>query len=219
MKSKEASMKKFSVIIALLCICSISYAQSLERFINKYKEANGASYIVLNKDYHFNDISEGMGISKTTQQVISGTLRVAGIEEMVVLRLDSCAESVRKMFVEHVGDAIPAEYTLLSEKGARSVYMSNSDADYAYMLIVNAEAPGLTLLYVTNAFVRAVMNEEGTGIDLDKFERYVEHTLEALEESLQNSGEQLREGLKRWEKRIQKRIEEWENATLELYEI
>ena len=219
MKSKEASMKKLLVIIALLCICPISYAQSLERFINKYKEASGASYIVLNKDHHFNDVSEGMGIPKETQQVISGTLRVAGIEEMVALRLDSCAESVRKMFVEHVGDAIPTEYTLLSEKGVRSVHMSNSDTEYAYMLIVNAEAPGLTLLYVTNAFVRAVMNEEGTGIDLDKFEQYVERTLESLEESLQSSGEQLREGLKRWEKRIRKRIEEWENATLEVYAI
>ena len=212
-------MKKFLVIIALLCICSISNAQSLERFINKYKEVSGASYIVLNKDYHFNDVSEGMGISKANQQIISGTLRVAGIEEMVALRLDSCAESVRRLFVEHVGDAIPVEYTLLSEKSERSVHMSNSDADYAYMLVVNTEAPGLTLLYVTNAFVRAVMNEEGTGIDLDKFERYVEHMLEALEGSLHGSGEQLKEGFRRWEKRIRKRIEEWENATLEVYAI
>ena len=210
-------MKKYLIVIALLCACSISYAHSLERFINKYKEKSGASYIVLNKDFHFNDASDGVSMPKATQQFVSGALRVVGIEEMVALRLDSCEEAVRKQFVERVCEVVPEGYTLLSEKHKRSIYMSNSDAEYAYILIVNGHTPGLTHLYVTNTFVRAVMNEEGTGIDVDKFERYVERILKTLEEALQGSGVRLKEGLKRWEERIQKRVEEWESVPAEVH--
>ena len=203
-------MKKIEALMVFLLVCTMGYANSLERFINKYKEKEGAAYMVFNKDWHFNDASDGRSASMGAQRFVSGTLALMGIEEMMSLRLDSCSASVRERFADNVYDAVPADYTLISEKNDRCIYMSNSDEEYAYMLVVNSESPGLTLLYVTNAFARAIMNDEGTGIDIDKFERYLERIFNGLEESLQGTGERFMEGLKRLEKRIQERADEWE---------
>lgn len=205
-------MKKILTLLAVLLTCTMGYANSLERFINKYKEKEGAIYMVFNKDWHFNDVSDGMEVSMGAQRFVSGTLALMGVEEMVALRLDSCSEAVRERFADRIYDAVPEDYTLISEKNGRCIYMSNSDEEYAYMLVVNNENPGLTLLYVTNAFARAIMNDEGTGIDTDKFERYLERIFNGLEESLQGTGERVREGLKHLEKRIQERAKEWEKG-------
>lgn len=207
---RRNNMKKIIIATALLLIGTIGYANSLERFINKYKEKEGAAYIVFNRDYHFNDASEKIGISMAVQQLVSCTFAMMGIEEMVALKLDSCTEYVRSRFVDRVYDAIPKDYTLLSEEDGRSIYMSNSDEEFAYMLIVNENSPGLTLSYVTNTFVRAIMNEEGDAIDQERFEQYVERRIMRLEEAIQLSGERLMEGIKHLEKRIQERVEEWE---------
>ena len=66
-------------------------------------------------------------------------------------------------------------------------------------------APSLTRLYVTNAFMRAVMNDEGTGIDEEKFTRYLEGVVEGLEESMRGLGKSIEGGVRR----LEKRLEEW----------
>ena len=202
-------IKKILTLLVVLFTYTVGYADSLERFINRYKEKDGAVYYVFNKDRHFNDTSEGMSVSMGTQRIVSGAMALMGVEEMVSLRLDSCTENVRERFTNRIYDAIPNDYSLLAEKNRRHVYMSNSEEEYAYILVVNNERPGLTLFYVTSAFVRAVMNDEGDGVDMDKFERYVEQRLERLEESLQGSGERVRKGLERFGKHLQERMEEW----------
>lgn len=210
MIKKTGNMRKVISVMALLLMSTMGYADSLERFINKYKEKEGAVYMVFNKDWHFNDASEGMEVSMGAQRFVSGTLALMGVEEMVSLRLDSCTEAVRGRFSDRVYDAVPEDYALVSENSSRHVYMSNSDEEYAYMLIVNNERPSLALFYVTSAFARAIMNDEGTGIDMEKFERYMERIFRGLEESLQGTGERVRDGLERLEKRIRERADEWE---------
>ena len=75
------------------------------------------------------------------------------------------------------------------------------------MLIVNnsVEKPRLTRLYVTNNFLRAIMNDEGTAVDNDKFERYLEDRADKLEESAKGLGRSLEEGMRRLEERITER--------------
>lgn len=197
-------------MVALLLVCTTGYAHSLVRLVNQYKEKQGAVYYVFNRDRHFNDASEGVEVAPRTQQLVSGAMAIMGIEEVVALRLDSCKEHVKMRFVERVHDAVPDNYTLCSDKDSRCIYMSNTDSEYAYVLVVNEVRPGLTLSYVTNNFVRAIMNDEGTGIDVDKLERYMERCADGLEEALHNSGERIREGLRHLEKRIQERTQEWE---------
>ena len=147
-----------------------------------------------------------------TQKVVSTTLSVMGVEELLRLRLDSCSERVRENFVEGIYDAIPMDYSLLSENGRQCIYMHNADEEFAYILIVNNESPSLTLAYVTNSVVRAVMNDEGSGVDMDKFENYLLQRLEKLELLIQNSGERLKEGIKRIEERAREWSEESENS-------
>lgn len=208
-------MQKTIAFVALLLVCSMGYATSLVRMVNQYKEKQGAVYYVLNRDYHFNDASEGVDIAPMTQQLVSGVLAAMGIEEVVALRLDSCAEDVKEHFTDHVYDAVPDDYTLVSDKDMRRTYVSNTDSAYAYIMVVDEERPGLILSYVTNSFVRAIMNDEGTGIDKDKLERYMNRLLEGLEEVLQESGERIKKGLQRLEKYIKEHVDEWEDNSLE----
>lgn len=198
-------MKKTVALIALLLVCSMGYSYSLQRFINVYKEKDGARYKVLNRDSHFNDVPDD-ALSPFSMKLRSGTLKVLGIEEMVFLQLDSCRESVREEFVDDALDAIPMDYSLLAEKNAHSIYMSNSDEEYAYVLIVNGKKPRLTLMYVTNGFVRALVNDDGDGIDSEKFERYLEQGAEKLSESMLEAGEKIKGGLQR----LQERAKEWQ---------
>lgn len=200
-------MKKTIALMMMLLVCSLSYGYSLQRFINVYKEADGARCKVLNRDSHFNDLPAD-AFSPFSMKLRSGTLKVMGIEEMVILQLDSCRESVREQFVDDIVDAIPIDYSLLSEKNSHSIYMSNSDEDYAYVLIVNNKKPGLTLMYVTNGFVRALVNDEGDGIDSEKFGRYLEQGVEKLSESMLEAGEKIRGGLQRLQERAKKWQEE-----------
>lgn len=202
-------MKKCIALIILLLSCSLNYANSLERFINKYKEKKGAVYYVLNRDYRFNDVPEDCNLSSATRQIVSGALAMTGVEEMVILRLDSCKKSVRERFIDRVYDAIPNDYTLLAENNRLRVYLNNSDKDYAYMLVVNDEVPSLTLSYVTNAFVRAIMNDKGDAIDMNKFERYMEMRIDGLEDALRGFGERLKIGVERLEKQIQEGVKDW----------
>ena len=99
--------------------------------------------------------------------------------------------------------------------------MNNADEEYAYLVIVDSDvsAPSLTRLYVTNAFLRAIMNEEGTGIDEEKLSRYLEGLADGLEKSLRGLGESLEEGIKRLEKRLQERAKELEKEYDGLYDI
>lgn len=207
-------MKKRLLLIVLCWVCSMGYATSLERFINKYKEKEGAVYYLFNRNRNFNDNSEGIVVPLMTQKVVSTTLSVMGIEELLRLRLDSCSGRVRETFVDGVYDAIPMDYSLLSAKGKQSVYMHNADEDYAYILIVNSDSPSLTLAYVTNTVVRAIMNDEGDAIDMDKFESYLQQRLEKLENLLQHSGERVRDGVKRLEEWTREWSEEMEKSDL-----
>ncbi|MBR4312398.1 MAG: hypothetical protein IKT86_03540 [Bacteroidaceae bacterium] len=202
-------MKKSIFLIILLFISSVGYADSLQRFINRYSDVDGAQYKVFNRDSHFNDVPAN-SFSPFSLKMRSGSLKVMGIEEMVILQLEQCRESVQERFVENVTDAIPDEYSLVAENIRYQIYLSNQDEDYAYMLIVNHKLPGLTLMYVTNGFVRAMLNDEGDGFDPDKLERYLEQGAERLGESMINLGEKIKEGMLRLQESTKERVEEAE---------
>lgn len=197
-------MKKLITLIALLFVCSLGYADSLQRLINTYREKDGVCCKVFNRDSNFNDVPDD-AFSPLSMKLRSGTLKVLGIEEMVVLQLDSCRESICRQFVDDVFEAIPTDFSLLSDKNHYRIYMCNSDKDYAYMLIVNGRLPGLTLMYVTNGFVRALVNDEGDGVDSEKLRRYLEQSAERFGESMLEVGEKLKNGLQR----LQERAKEW----------
>lgn len=188
----------------MLLVCSIGHADSLQRFINIYKEKEGAHCKVFNRDSHFNDVPSN-SFSPFSLKLRSGSLKVLGIEEMVILQLDACREAIRERFVDKVYDAVPDDYSLLSEKNGYHIYMSNTDEEYAYVLIVNSKLPGLTLLYVTNGFVRAMVNDTADGIDSDRLERYLEQGAERIGESVREAGEKIVNGLQR----LQERAKEW----------
>ena len=202
-------MKKSIFLIILLFISSVGHADSLQRFINRYSDVDGAQYKVFNRDSHFNDVPAN-SFSPFSLKMRSGSLKVMGIEEMVILQLEQCRESVQERFVENVTDAIPDEYSLVAENIRYQIYLSNQDEDYAYMLIVNHKLPGLTLMYVTNGFVRAILNDEGDGFDPDKLERYLEQGAERLGESMINFGEKIKEGMLRLQESTKERVEEAE---------
>ena len=201
-------MKKIITLVALLFVCSLGYANSLQRFINNYKEKDGARCKVYNRDSHFNDVPDD-AFSPFSLKLRSGTLKVLGIEEMVILQLDSCREAVRERFVDDVYDVVPLDYSLLTEKSGHQIYMSNSNEEYAYVLIVNSKKPGLTLMYVVNSFVRALVNDEGDGIDSEKFGRYLEQGADKLGESMLEAGEKIKGGLQR----LQERAKEWQEES------
>ena len=209
-------MKKVFALFAFSLLCSLSYGYSLQRFINTCKEKDGARCKVFNRDSHFNDVPDD-AFSPLSMKLRSGSLKVMGIEEMVVLQLDLCSETVREEFVDKVYDVIPMDYSLLTEKGGYSIYMSNSDEEYAYVLIVNNKKPGLTLMYVVNSFVRALVNDEGDGIDSDKFGRYLEQGAEKLGESMYEAGEKIKGGLQRLQERAKEWQEESEDEDLYLF--
>lgn len=199
-------------MMALLLICSLGHADTLQRFLNAYKNKDGARYKVLNRDCHFNDVPDG-SISPFSMKLSSGTLKVMGIEEILILQLDSCRESVRKRFVKNVYDAIPTDYSLLTDKNSYRIYMSNSDEEYAYVLIVNNKMPGLTLMYVTNGFIRALVNDTGDGVDLDELMDYFEQGAQKLGESMIGVGEKVKEGFQRLKERTKEWDEEQEEET------
>lgn len=214
------AMKKVFVLTSLLFACSLTYADSLERLMNRYKDKEGAECRVLNRDYHFNDVPDGT-MSAEAQRLVSGTMALMGVEEWMTLKLGQCRESVRERFVDRVIDAVPSDYALLKEKGCRSVYVNNAEEEYAYLVVVDSDvaAPSLTRLYVTNAFMRAIMNDEGTGIDEEKFSRYLDGLAEGLEKSLRGLGETLENGSRRLEKWLQERVKELEKEYNGVYDM
>lgn len=208
-------MKKTVLLLSLMLACSIGYADSLDRFINKYKDKRGAEYKVVNVNSDLDAmVADGIAKGNKRAAIIRGSLVMMGIREVVTLRLDSCKQSVRAKFFTEVLEVVPDTYSLLTEKGNSLVYMDNSDAEYAYLLIVNnsVEKPRLRRLYVTNAFVRAIMNDSGDGIDKEKFERYLERQADVLEETARETGKSIEEGVKRLERHMQERIEKWEEG-------
>ena len=200
-------MKKNLTLIALLLVCSLGYADSLHRVINIYKEKDGAKCMVFNRDSHFNDVPES-ALSPFSMKLRSGTLKAVGIEEMIVLQLDRCDESVRDCFVDEVHDAVPVDYSMLADSEGAQVYMSNSDEEYAYVLLVNNRTPKLTLMYVTNSFVRAMVSDDGSELDSDKLNEYLEQQAEKLGETIRVTGEKVMEHLNRFKERV----EEWEDS-------
>ena len=183
-------MEKSLILLLLLLVCSSGYADSLQRFINVHKEKDGARCMVYNRDSHFNDVPKG-SLSPYSHKLRSSTLKVLGIEEMIILSLDSCKERVRENFSEKVSRVVPDDYALLTDKEDYQIYMSNSDEEYAYILIVNRRAPGLTLLYVTNAFVRAMVSDDGAEFDPDKLGEHLERRAEGIGETVRRAGEKL----------------------------
>ena len=190
--------------MAMLLVCVVGQADSLQRFINIYKDKDGACCKVFNRDSHFNDVPAN-AFSPFSLMLCSGTLKVLGIEELVILQLDKCRESVRKRFVGNVCDAVPRDYSLLATNDNFHIYMSNSDDKYAYVLIVNSKLPGLTLMYVTNSFVRALVNDDGNGIDSDGLEEYLNLRAEKFGESVRDAADKIKGGLQRF----QERAKEW----------
>lgn len=197
-------MKKTITLIASLLFCTLGQAYSLQRLINSYREIEGVNCMVFHRDSHFNDVPD-YTFTPFSLRMRSGTLNVMGIEEMIILQLDSCEESVRERFIDEVSYAIPEDYSLVSEKSPYHIYMSNWDEEYAYMLVINHKHPGLTLMYVTNGFVRAMLNDAGDGLDPDKLGKHLEQGAEKFSESVVTVAEKLRKGFIR----LQKRAEEW----------
>jgi hypothetical protein len=216
----KGTMKKIATLISLLCVCSLASADSLERLVNQYKEKDGAVCRVLNRDYHFNDIS-GEDMSMDAQRLVGGMMALMGVEEWTTLKLERCKESIRERFVDKVIDAVPDDYALLIERGYCSVYVNNAEEEYAYLVVADCDIlePSLTRLYVTNAFMRAIMNDEGTGIDEEKFSRYLEGLAEGMEKSLRGLGGSLEKGTKRLEKWLQERTEEVEHEFDGIYDM
>ena len=214
------TMKKIAALISLLCVCSLASADSLERLVNQYKEKDGAVCRVLNRDYHFNDIS-GEDMSMDAQRLVGGMMALMGVEEWTTLKLERCKESTRERFVDKVIDAVPDDYALLIERGYCSVYVNNAEEEYAYLVVADCDIlePSLTRLYVTNAFMRAIMNDEGTGIDEEKFSRYLEGLAEGMEKSLRGLGGSLEKGTKRLEKWLQECTEEVEHEFDGIYDM
>lgn len=70
-------IRKTIALACLLLACSMGYADSLERFVNRYKEKEGAVCRVFNKDRHFNDVPEE-DVSPEAQRLVSGMLAVMG---------------------------------------------------------------------------------------------------------------------------------------------
>ena len=200
-------MKKIFVLCLLLQVCLLGYADSLQGYIDQYRNVEGATYKAFNRDSHLNEVPED-SFSPFSLKLRSGTLWMMGIEEMVVLRLDSCEEHFGQNFADGVECAIPVSYTLVAENLNNKVYMSNYDEAYAYMLLVNYELPGLTLMRVTNGFLRASLNDAGNGIAPDKLEKYLEQEAEKLGESVRGAGVKLKDG---W-RRFQERAKEWGKA-------
>ena len=213
-------MKKIAALISLLCVCSLASADSLERLVNQYKEKDGAVCRVLNRDYHFNDIS-GEEMSMDAQRLVGGMMALMGVEEWTTLNLERCKESIRERFVDKVIDAVSDDYALLIERGHCSVYVNNAEEEYAYLVVADCDIlePSLTRLYVTNAFMRAIMNDEGTGIDEEKFSRYLEGLAEGMEKSLRGLGGSLEKSTKRLEKWLQERTEELEHEFDGIYDM
>lgn len=178
------------MLVLLLLVASLGYADSLQRFINIHKEKEGARCMTYNRNSHFNDVPKS-ALSPFSLKLRSGTLKVMGIEEMIILRLDSCKERVRENFLEKVSDVVPEDYALLSDKDEYQLYMSNSDEEYAYILIINHRVPGLTLLYVTNSFVRAMVSDDGAEFDPDKLGEHLERRAEEFGETVRRVGEKL----------------------------
>ena len=216
----KGTMKKIAALISLLCVCSLASADSLERLVNQYKEKDGAVCRVLNRDYHFNDIS-GEDMSMDAQRLVGGMMALMGVEEWTTLNLERCKESIRERFVDKVIDAVPDDYALLIERGHCSVYVNNAEEEYAYLVVADCDIlePSLTRLYVTNAFMRSIMNDEGTGIDEEKFSRYLEGLTEGMEKSLRGLGGSLEKGTKRLEKWLQERTEELEREFDGIYDM
>ena len=79
-------MKKIIVLTSLLLACSLTYADSLERLMNRYKEKEGSECRVLNRDYHFNDVPDGT-MSAEAQRLVSGTMALMGVEAVVFFDL------------------------------------------------------------------------------------------------------------------------------------
>ena len=213
-------IRKTIALACLLLACSMGYADSLERFVNRYKEKEGAVCRVFNKDRHFNDVPEE-DVSPEAQRLVSGMLAVMGVEEWMSLKLERCAQPTRERFADNVLDAIPADYALLKEGDHRHIYVNNADEEFAYVVLVNCDeaAPSLTRLYVTNAFMRAVMNDEGTGIDEEKFTRYLEGVVEGLEESMRGLGKSIEGGVRRLEKRLEEWARDMENRHDGVYDM
>ena len=216
----KGTMKKIAALISLLCVCSLASADSLERLVNQYKEKDGAVCRVLNRDYHFNDIS-GEDMSMDAQRLVGGMMALMGVEEWTTLNLERCKESIRERFVDKVIDAVSDDYALLIERGHCSVYVNNAEEEYAYLVVADCDIlePSLTRLYVTNAFMRAIMNDEGTGIDEEKFSRYLEGLAEGMEKSLRGLGGSLEKGTKLLEKWLEERTEEVEREFDGIYDM
>ena len=216
----KGTMKKIAALFSLLCVCSLASADSLERLVNQYKEKDGAVCRVLNRDYHFNDIS-GEEMSMDAQRLVGGMMALMGVEEWTTLNLERCKESIRERFVDKLIDAVPDDYALLIERGYCSVYVNNAEEEYAYLVVADCDIlePSLTRLYVTNAFMRAIMNDEGTGIDEEKFSRYLEGLAEGMEKSLRGLGGSFEKGTKRLEKWLQERTEELEREFDGIYDM
>ena len=180
----------------------------MDRFINRYKEKDGAEYRVINVNSTLDElVQSGAAKGRKRASLLRGTLVMMGIEEVETLNLDLCKSSVRGRFFANVLDEIPEGYSVLTETGDRIVYINNMEEDFAYVIIVNnnVEKPRLTRMYVSNAFLRAVMNDEGTEVDGQKFERYLEGRADKLEESAKEGIRAIENGLRRLEKRVEER--------------
>ena len=201
-------MKKMVTLISLLLVCTWAKADSMDRFINRYKEKDGAEYRVINVNSTLDELMENGAVKgRKRASLLRGTLVMMGIEEIETLNLDLCKSSVRSRFFANVLDEIPEGYSILTETGDRIVYVNNMEEDFAFVIIVNnnVEKPRLTRMYVSNAFMRAVMNDEGTEVDGQKLERYLEGRADKLEESAKEGIRAIENGLRRLEKRIEER--------------
>jgi hypothetical protein len=199
-------MKKMATFITLLLVCIWVKADSMDRFVNRYKDKAGAEYRVINANSTLDELIEsGIAKGRKRASILRGTLVMMGVEEIETLDLEACKSTVRSRFFSNVLDEIPANYSILTETGDHIIYINNMDEDFAYVLIVNnnVDKPRLTRMYVSNTFLRAVMNDEGTEVDGDKLERYLERRAEKLEEAAKEGIRAIENGLRRLEKQFE----------------
>lgn len=182
-------MKKFYVLIALLLVCSLGYANSLDRFIDKYKEKNGAKYVVINEDTNLDELVDGDGFVFSLQgrkgllrQLGSQLLNGLGVEEIELLDLEGCKKGVRKRFCKRSLKVIPEGYELLAESRMGDVYLCMTGEGDAQLLIVSREEgmPRLTLVEMTPGLVEKVIGAGSNGVSYleSAFEKYLRPILQ-----------------------------------------
>lgn len=180
--------KTFFAFVIMLLVCSVGYAESLHHFIEGYRKQEGVKYMVFNRNSKLNSVPKN-AFSPFSLKMRSGTLKVLGIEKMMVLQLHLCEEEICEMFTDEACHAVPVDFSQVNDTEKYQVFVNNSEEKGAQILILNYKTPGLSLLYVTNAFFRAIISDSGDELDMDKLQDYLDQYFEKIQEKVSSLGD------------------------------